>query len=944
MTDLTDELNAALADRYRLERELGRGGMAVVFLAEDLRHHRQVALKVLRPGLAREIGTERFLREIELAAGLNHPHILPLHDSGAAGGFLFYVMPYVEGESLRGRLTREEQLPLDDALQIAREVADALSFAHSRDVVHRDIKPENILLQSGHAVVADFGIARAITEAGGGTLTGTGMALGTPAYMSPEQAAGSRDLDGRSDLYSLGCVLYEMLAGQPPFTGPPESLVYQHLSVKPRPVADVRPAVPEGLERAIHRALAKTPADRFSTAAQFAEALVAPTDVLVSKAPTRPAHRRLMPVAVAIAAGLALALVVWRFGPSLLRGRPADPAKKSWILVAEFDGPAEDSSVVTATRELVTAALDQSEIVATVPDDQIRVALENAGKPTSTRVDATLARELAYRGGVRAVVEGRVTRLGRRYSVALRLVDADSARVLFAVSDVARDEDDLIPTVGRIAGKLRAELGERRSAIEATWELGEGVETPSFEAFRRGLRAGELVSIGEARAAITVARSALALDPDYAGAWVAIGFAFSNLNEPDSALEAFAQAHARPGRLSERDRLFDETVVAGLKGDLPGALASSERLIQLQPLFPSAYTMQGVNLGAAGRWAEALESSKTAEKLSLFGPSQILLYNQLGALLMLGRIDEARRLVPRLTASQFQDRPLRVAMVAGDWEAAESLATVLRSPATHPDVRRRAGRDLAVVLAARGQVQASERTLRQGQSEAEAAEERWWTNNFRWGRLQLALVTQGVAADPGDPGRWESTTASLVTRGLWSAAAGDTISARRLLATVLTRSAADLARQGFGPVMLEAWIAARTGRWQEVLRDLGPAALQGDATGYVLIQSPPIMRWLVAEAYERLDRPDSAAAYFERAIASPPVGGTNWSDSRMAFSFGHRRLVLLYARMGRLQEARRHWEIFSSTFTRPDAEMRPLVEEARAALASAEGMAKSARR
>ena len=201
-----------------------------------------------------------------------------------------------------------------------------------------------------------------------------------------------------------------------------------------------------------------------------------------------------------------------------------------------------------------------------------------------------------------------------------------------------------------------------------------------------------------------------------------------------------------------------------------------------------------------------------------------------------------------------------------------------------------------------------------------------------------------MAADPGDPGRWDSTTAALVTRGLWSAAAGDTISSRRLLATVRTRSAADLARQGFGPVLLAGWIAARTGRWQEVVRDLGPAALQGDATGYVLIQSPPMMRWLVAEAYERLGRPDSAAAYFERAIASPPVGGSTIPDSRMAFSFGHRRLVLLYARMGRPQEARRHWEIFSSTFTRPDPEMLPLVEEARTALASAEGMAKSARR
>ncbi len=215
MADLLERLHAALAPRYRVLRELGAGGMAVVFLAEDLRHRRQVALKVLLPELATEIGPGRFLREIETAAGFNHPHILPLHDSGDAGGLLYYVMPYVEGESLRDRLTREKQLPLDDALQIAREVADALCYAHGLGVVHRDIKPENILVQGGHAVVADFGIAWALTAAARGTLTATGIAVGTPAYMSPEQATGSRDLDGRSDLYSLGCVLYEMLAGQP---------------------------------------------------------------------------------------------------------------------------------------------------------------------------------------------------------------------------------------------------------------------------------------------------------------------------------------------------------------------------------------------------------------------------------------------------------------------------------------------------------------------------------------------------------------------------------------------------------------------------------------------------------------------------------------------------------------------------------------------------------
>src|SRR5437867_5132388 len=275
LADALHRLQAALADRYTIERELGRGGMATVYLAQDDKHRRLVALKVLRPELAAALGPERFLREIETAAGLNHPHILPLHDSGEAAGWLYYVMPLVEGESLRSRLDRERQLPLADALQIAREAADALSYAHRHNVVHRDIKPENILLSSGHALVADFGIARAITVAGGERLTQTGVTVGTPGYMSPEQASGEQELDGRSDVYSLACVLYEMLAGNPPFLGASARAILARQSLDPVPrLRTVRETVPAEFERAVVKALAKAPADRFTTATQFAEALV----------------------------------------------------------------------------------------------------------------------------------------------------------------------------------------------------------------------------------------------------------------------------------------------------------------------------------------------------------------------------------------------------------------------------------------------------------------------------------------------------------------------------------------------------------------------------------------------------------------------------------------------------------------------------------------------
>ena len=289
MTDLLPQVRAALGGGYAIERELGRGGMATVYLAHDLKHRRPVAIKVLAPELAAALGRERFLREIETAARLTHPHILPLHDSGEADGLLYYVMPYIEGESLRDRLDREKQLAIADAVTITCAVANALSYAHSHDVVHRDVKPENILLSNDEAIVADFGIAAAIDAAGGGKLTRTGIVLGTPAYMSPEQGAGDQTLDGRSDVYSLGCVLYEMLAGEPPFTGPTSQAIIAKRFTDPVPSARrLRETVPPPMDQAISKALARAPADRFATTHQFAEALRASAEARPATVATPP--------------------------------------------------------------------------------------------------------------------------------------------------------------------------------------------------------------------------------------------------------------------------------------------------------------------------------------------------------------------------------------------------------------------------------------------------------------------------------------------------------------------------------------------------------------------------------------------------------------------------------------------------------------------------------
>ncbi|NIM50397.1 MAG: protein kinase, partial [Gemmatimonadales bacterium] len=381
MEDLIARLEAALADRYHIERELGRGGMATVYLAEDLKHHRRVAVKVLKPELAAAIGPERFLREIEITGQLNHPHILPLLDSGEADGLLFYVMPYVEGESLADRLDREKQLPLEDALRITAEVADALGFAHSHNVLHRDIKPENILFEGGHAVVADFGLARAITAAGGERLTETGIAVGTPEYMSPEQVSAEREIDGRSDLYSLACVVYEMLAGEPPFTGPTtESVARQHLTAEPRSVATLRTAVPEEVSQALMKALAKAPADRFLTAEQFMEAVATPSTT--PSAEPKTVERRLRGVLVGalavVAVVVATAIVLW------LRSTPAAPpgAERPRIAVLPFEnlGSPEDEYFADGITEEITSRLvDVSGLH--VVSRTSTVGYKNHGKP-----------------------------------------------------------------------------------------------------------------------------------------------------------------------------------------------------------------------------------------------------------------------------------------------------------------------------------------------------------------------------------------------------------------------------------------------------------------------------------------------------------------------------------------------------------------------------------
>jgi serine/threonine-protein kinase len=506
--------------------------MATVFLAQDLKHHRPVAIKVLHAELTAALGAERFLREIEIAARLQHPHILPLYDSGAATGFLYYVMPYVEGESLRGRLTREKQLPQDDALRIATEVAGALAYAHSRGVVHRDIKPENIMLSAGTAVVADFGIARAVSAAGDvHHLTQTGTIIGTPTYMSPEQATGASEIDGRSDQYSLACVVYEMLVGAPPFTGPTaQAVIARHSLDMVSPPSIVRETIPDATEEAILRALSKTPADRFPTAALFAEALVTPSAATgARRRATRPAAtpRRWLGLprgGVLAVLGVAVVAAGWAtrsfWSGNARPGGAAGGLDPRHIGVLYFEDQSRDSSLGYLADGLTEALIDQL--------DQVRSLSVISRNGVAPYRHAKLSRDSIARAlAVGTLVEGSVELVRDRVRATVRLVDGASGAEIERVMVEQPSGSPLAirdSVAQRVALFLRARLGEEvrlreqragTQSVEA-WTLVQQGERESREAVRlvgRGDAPGALKAIQRAD---TLLAQAARADP----AWV----------------------------------------------------------------------------------------------------------------------------------------------------------------------------------------------------------------------------------------------------------------------------------------------------------------------------------------------------------------------------------------------------------------------------------------
>ncbi|HWJ12995.1 MAG TPA: protein kinase [Gemmatimonadaceae bacterium] len=562
MPEVLAKLREALAGRYEIERELGRGGMATVYLARDVQHDRPVAVKVLHPDLAASLGAERFQREIKLAAGLQHPHILGVYDSGNADGNLWFTMPFVEGQSLRDRLNREGQLPINEAVRICREAALALDFAHRHGVVHRDIKPDNILLIDGQAMVADFGIARAIGASGGESLTQTGMSVGTAGYMSPEQATGESRIDARTDVYALGCVLYEMLAGEPPFTGPTaQAVIARAITETPRPLTSVRQAITPKLANAVSRALAKAPADRPATAGEFARDLESAVTVEIPHASvSAPSRNRLVGLGVGalIVVALAVAGVLWN------RDTASATVRRIAVLPFENEGAAGDEYFADGMTDEVRSRL------ASITGIQVTARASSSQYKKTAKTPKDIGKELS----VQYLLTGTV-RWSKENGVNRVRVTPELIQVSNLASKWSQAYDTVLSNVFDVQSTIATQVAQALNVALAPPEAARLAQKPttSLDAYDEFLKGEQITQSLGTSDAIVLARGlehyakAVALDSNFLQAW-----------------SAMARAASVSGGTGPTKELVEQARVA------------AERAVALAPDRPEAHLAMGAYL------------------------------------------------------------------------------------------------------------------------------------------------------------------------------------------------------------------------------------------------------------------------------------------------------------------------------------------------------------
>jgi tetratricopeptide (TPR) repeat protein/tRNA A-37 threonylcarbamoyl transferase component Bud32 len=1055
MTELRDRLQSTLGTAYTLDRELGGGGMSRVFVAEEVSLGRKVVVKVLSPELAAGISVDRFKREIQMAARLQQANIVPVLAAGETDGLPYYTMPFAEGLSLRDKLKESGALPLRSAVNVIRDMSRALAYAHEHGVVHRDIKPENVLLSGGAAVVTDFGIAKALSasrEAGGasgGTLTQAGTSLGTPAYMAPEQVAGDPNVDHRADIYALGCVAYELLAGQPPFHGqPPQRLLAAHLTERPKPVEQVRADVAPALAALVMRCLEKDPTLRPQSGAEVLEALEGAVSTgsgelspeaaillrrrislaralglyamaaiavpIVAKAaviaiglpdwvfpgsivivalglpvilatyfvqrtarkvalttPTltpggSPTHSTMTSLAMkahphmtwrraaiggAVAVGVFALIVAGYMAMRLLGIGPAASlmaagvlGERERIIVADFKSPANDSTLGPVVTEAVRADLSQSSNLNVMQASAVREALQRMQRRADTRVDFDLARELATREGVKAVLDGEILALGGSYVLTAKLIATQSGEVLASFNETANASTDMLPALGRLAKSVRAKVGESLRSVQKAPPL-EQVTTGSLEALRKyvaGSRAYD--NEGNTVKGLELLREAVAIDSTFASAWRKMAAVLANAGMPRDQIDTAAtRAYRYRDRLSFVERqmamayYFDQVVV-----DRRRAIEAYEAIVERDSMNQAPYNNLAVALSTRREFARAEQMLKRRHAVG--SPIWQSYAGLVGALIDQGKFDEAERTWDEWRKSRPGPQALsahfNMLYARGQLDSAERHMEGLRS---HQAAQTRvvAANALASVAMLRGQLAKSRRLLLEGRVENRARTgnpgtvlddsllairfDVWFLDRQADAarRLDALLARTPLRSLPIDR-RPYFGVANLY------AFSGRPDRSRAIIAehdaaitdSVLFRQRSLARHYSLGEIALAEKRPADALK-EFVLADRLP---DGPANGCSIC---PML--LAARAYDLGSQPDSAIAGYERFLSTPMYARQVQDQWYRAGS--HKRLGELYEAKGERQKALGHYLKFVELWKNADPELQPKVAEARAKIA-----------
>jgi tetratricopeptide (TPR) repeat protein/tRNA A-37 threonylcarbamoyl transferase component Bud32 len=1048
MAELSDRLHAALGDNFRVLRELGGGGMSRVFLAEEVRLGRRVVIKVLPPDMAAGVNAERFEREIQLAASLQHPHIVQLLTAGANADLAYYVMPFIEGESLRARLAREGALPMSEVLRILHDVVDALAYSHHHGVVHRDIKPDNVMLSGKHALVTDFGVAKAVSASSGDghtNLTSLGIALGTPAYMSPEQAAADPRVDQRADIYAVGAMAYEMLCGRTPFVAPtPQGMLAAHIAERPEPPARYRNTIPPAMNDLVLRCLEKNPADRIQTADEIAARLAAmttptggttpmsTTPISTARLDAEAAVRRSSPgrvlglftlaslavigaafgltrvldlpdwiwqgVAVAMAVGLPIIAYTGRverkravaMTMGSLRFEP-EPAHHGWftwrrtlvggglavgfvvllaagylasrklgigpgstlmsagvlaaqdrIILVEFENKTSDSTLGASVTEALRIDLGQSNVMRLMEAGDLRAALQRMGKPADARIDQALASDLARREGIKAIITGEITSLGSGYSLAARVIDANTGETLVPIRETAGDASQLIGAVDKLSKALREKVGESLGRIRGGDPL-EQVTTSSLEALRLYTEAVQDHAAGRSEDAVKPLRQAVAVDSTFAMAWrkLAVVLPQATIGTEAEAMNAAKRAYRFRDRLPPVERgLTEAYYYSAVTGDQEKEEAAYRAVLAENPDEPTALNNLGLLLTGQGRAAEA---EPLLRHLVATSSLQSGYLNLQAALVVEGKtpaadsvLAEFRRRWPESTRPD--DMVRYSAYVRRDFRLADSLIRdpKRREPASQSQ-RVSLQYEQVGVAAALGRVAESERLA-----------------------AQLAATLNGAGARTA--AFFVATTPAL-DRGYFL---GDAQAMARAADSLMPPSVLDSLPESQRPYMGLAYAYAVAGRADRVRRlheewaRVRPAEERtpADSVYWLAVTAQAENRWRdaamaydehrvrvkcpvcdltdAARAWERAGERDSALARYEQSVTDPdPRVGL----PEVPWTLGptYKRLGELYETVGDRAKALQYYGEFVNLWQDADPVLQPQVKEVRGRMAALAG-------